>query len=158
MKILILFAPIFFAVHIHSPQSHSNTKFHWNSDSSELREFKSFCKQFFSAVKKSDTNFLKEHITFPIETGQFDNFDQSLTGKKYIQSGTFFKKLNKLFPADLLKELNKAEYAVSRHPGRTTNYIVTINSDEGGVESNANWLFVRKKNQFYFEIFTAEAG
>jgi hypothetical protein len=39
-----------------------------------------------------------------------------------------------------------------------TEYIVTIYGGEGGVDSNVNWFFVRKKNQFYFELFTAEAG
>jgi hypothetical protein len=39
-----------------------------------------------------------------------------------------------------------------------TGYIVTIYDEENGVDTNENWFFMRKKNQFYFYLFTAEAG
>jgi hypothetical protein len=158
MKSLILLAIIFSFTNFQRSSLLQNSKYHNFKDSTELSEFKAFTRQFFNAVKKRDTNFLIQHIKFPIRTGSFETYDGGLEGKSSIPSQVFFKKLKTIFPNDVLIDLPKAEYQILKHAGMGTEYIVTIYGGEGGVDSNVNWFFVRKKNQFYFELFTAEAG
>ena len=128
------------------------------SDSAELKEFKLFSVKFFTAVKNKDTIFLKKHIVFPIPTHSFSNFDKSLETVKKMDSNTFWKKLSRLFPPDLINKTNDAEHSIFRNPNGKVEYIVTVYSDSSGVESNANWMFMKKQGGFYFVYFTAEAG
>jgi hypothetical protein len=122
----------------------------------KLEQFKQFAKIFFSSVKANDTIFLKRHIVFPIPTRQFSNYDRSLIGAKTINSQTFFKKLHKLIPDYQIRRMNEAEYSISNFDH--TEYFVSLYSTTDGVDSNCNWIFVEKSGEFYFEMFTAEAG
>ena len=128
------------------------------TDCTELKEFKSFSNQFFRAIKSRDTAFLNNHIVFPVPTHSFSNFDRSLETIKKIDSRTFFKKLSNLFPRDLLEEISQAEHSIFRNPNGKVEYTVTVYDDNSGVESNANWIFIKKQGEFYFTYFTAEAG
>lgn len=127
-----------------------------DSTNPRLEKFKAFANSFFAAVRANDTVFLKSHIVFPIPTRQFSNNDRSLLGKKYIDAKTFFKKLHKLIPDDLMDRLSEAEYSTSESSPNA--FYVTVYSIAGGVESNCSWKFVERADVFYLELFTAEAG
>lgn len=127
-----------------------------DSTNPRLELFKAFANLFFAAVRANDTVFLKSHIIFPIPTRQFSNYDRSLLGRKYIDSKTFFKKLHKLIPDDLMNRLSEAEYSTS--DSSPNAFYVTVTSITGGVESNCSWIFVERADVFYLELFTAEAG
>jgi hypothetical protein len=125
---------------------------------SELDEFKAFSTRFFSAVKAGDTAFLKKHIVFPITQSDFSTFDRSLEKLKSINEKILFKKLHRLFPDDYVSKMNGAKYSIIAHKGIEKEYRIKMVFDNGEVESNMNWFFVKRKGQFYFTTFTAEAG
>lgn len=124
-----------------------------------LSPFKAFSDSFFTAIKKKDTVFLKAHIVFPIRHSTFSYFDRSLEDVDSITASMLFKRLQKLFPADYLKEitLRKGDYEVKTRKGKT-EYWVTLYHHQGGVDSNANWFFINKDGVFYFTTFYSEAG
>jgi hypothetical protein len=127
--------------------------------SSELKEFKSFANRFFAAVKTKDTVFLKAHIVFPITHSSFLFYDHELNENTKIDARLLFKKLHKLFPDDLISKIaKKAEFGIFDHKGTSREYRIEIMFNDGGVDSNVNWFFIKKQNVFYFTTFTAEAG
>ena len=132
--------------------------FQYDTSNAKLREFKVFTKNFFSAVKSSDTAFLKAHVIFPISNSSFYIFDKSLLHKK-IDSKTLFKRLDKLFPVDLVKKIDKEgkfAYLVSKNALK--KFVIDIYDTSGEIEGNYTWVFVQKNNNFYFVNFRSEAG
>jgi hypothetical protein len=122
----------------------------------KLEQFKQFVKIFFASVKANDAIFLKKHIVFPIPTSSFSNYDRTLIGTKVISSKTFFKKIHKLIPDELINWIDEAEYSTSEHA--QTAFYVILYSTTGGVDSNCSWEFMERGGEFYFKLFTAEAG
>jgi hypothetical protein len=125
-----------------------------------IKEFKVFAAKFFTAVKNADTTFLKAHIIFPIVNSSFNVLDGSLDHVKKITASIFFRRLRKLFPDDYMRDIRKSgTYTLykDKNDGEI-NYVVSLYYDRGGVDANANWFFIKKDDQFYFNDFTAEAG
>jgi len=130
------------------------------SDSTgEPREFKEFTKKFFVAIKANDTIFLREHIVFPIPNSSFSELDEGVAKMKSINSHILFRRLHKLFPDDLIKDiLARGKYRVIKHGNIETKYMITVYNNTGDVESNLNWFFVKRKGEYFFINYTAEAG
>ena len=131
-----------------------------DADSNSLKSFKLFSKKFFDAIKKNDTAFLKQHMIFPIKNSSFSIFDHSLDNR-IIESTIILRQLHKFFPDDLLQQVitNKAAFSIAEHPDSQTRYIITLyDEDDGGVESNYTWIFIKQHNDFYFVNFQSEAG
>ena|ERR1700752_5120488 len=100
----------------------------------EVKAFKEFSKKFFSAVGKSDTNFLKSHVIFPISNSSFYIFDLKLLNKK-IDSKMFFRNLKKIFPDTLIKRISKdGEFSCNSGNNGLSTCVIEISDIEGGID------------------------
>ncbi len=132
--------------------------FQYDTSGAKLREFRLFSKKFFSAVKSTDTFFLKTHMIFPMSNSSFYIFDESLLHKK-IDSKILFRKLKKLFPTDLINKIDKeGKFAYSVSKNEPKSFIIKIYDTSGEIEGNYTWIFVQKNDGFYFINFRSEAG
>lgn len=139
-------------------QESRNGYLQYDTSSAKLKDFKIFSKKFFSAARSSDTAFLKAHVIFPISNSSFYIFDESLLHKK-LDSKMFFRRLNKLFPADLIKRIDKeGKFSYSITKGAPKTFIIIIYNITDGIEGNESWIFLQKNNDFYFLNFMSEAG
>lgn len=126
-----------------------------DSPDKRLSDFRAFASKYFYRVKKEDTAFLKAHTIFPIRNSFFDALDWSLHGVN-ITAGIFFKRLRKLFPADLMSDIKKiGEYYVTP---KGEEYSIECSHNTGGIDSNVTWVFLKRNGQFYFKTYLAEAG
>ncbi len=164
MNFKILFPAAFFLVAIFgfknensAPQEREGI-LQYDTSSAKLKSFKLFSKHFFTAIKAHDSSFLKAHIIFPIANSYFYIFEKNLLHKK-IDSRIFFGGLNKLFPTDLIKRIDKeGKFAFSVTKGAPRNFIIEIYDTTGEIEGNYTWIFTQKGDDFYFVTFRAEAG
>jgi hypothetical protein len=132
--------------------------FQYDTSAEKLKGFRQFSDKFFAAVKRNDTGFLRAHAVFPITNSSFSIFDASLMNKK-IYAETFFSKMKKLFPDDVVKKIKKdGHFAYRVIKDNPTRYIIKLYFHEGDVDSNYTWYFNEKGGVFYFLNFKAEAG
>jgi hypothetical protein len=164
MNLKILFPTAFILGAIFSFKNENPTsqerkgKLQYDTSSAKLKSFKLFSKHFFTAIKAHDSSFLKAHIIFPIANSSFYIFEKNLLHKT-IDSRIFFSGLNKLFPTDLIKRMDKeGKFAFSVTKGAPKNFTIEIYDTTGKIEGNYTWIFTQKGDDFYFETFRAEAG
>jgi hypothetical protein len=131
----------------------------YDTSAVKIREFKKFSKEFFIAVNKNDTFFLKRHVIFPIIDASFSDMDTSLKNAKTINQNYFFNNLNKLFPLRLTKKMKESgKYLVNESNTAQKVCVIVLDSQEGEIEANYTWKFIQKKGIFYFVHFRIEAG
>lgn len=133
------------------------TYFQYDTSAEKLRSFRQFSNEFFAAVKKNDTGFLRVHTVFPITGSSFYIFDESLMQKK-ITARSFFSKLEKLFPEEDTKRIRKEGHFYHMSSGDKDYYVIELIFHEEDVDSNYSWFFMKKGGVFYFLNFKAEAG
>ena len=124
----------------------------------KLKNFRRFSEQFFSAVDRNDTDFLKAHVTFPIVNSSFYVFDNNISSKS-VGSHLFFMKLKVFFPRDIIKRIKKEGFfACSTLKNKPKTYVIELSENSGGIEGNFTWFFTQKEGKFFFVTFKSEAG
>ncbi|MBI5371236.1 MAG: hypothetical protein HZA79_04315 [Sphingobacteriales bacterium] len=135
-------------------------KEHINFDTipAQLVEFQKFSSQFFSAISKNDTCFLKGHFENYIENSSFELYDHSLKKGKRIYFRKILNNLDLYFPKDGFFDLTNAEYSIAKHPNTITRYLISVTKEQGGVEITKTYHFILKKKVFYFLTMIVDAG
>jgi hypothetical protein len=131
--------------------------FQHDTSADKLKGFRQFSDEFFAAVKRNDTSFLRVHTVFPITGSSFYIFDESLMQKK-ITARSFFSKLKKLFPEEDTKRIRKEGHFNYVGSGGKDYYVIELIFHEEDVDSNYSWFFTKEGGVFYFINFKAEAG
>jgi hypothetical protein len=134
-----------------------NTFVQYDSSSSKTKEFKTFSKIFFDAIKTSDSVFLKAHIIFPIINSSLCDLDGKLKENKHIDEKYFFKNLRRLFPLHFLRKIDQGGVFLVSKSNIHKKFIIKV-YDNSGVETNFSWIFTEKNGKYYFVNFLAEAG
>jgi len=132
--------------------------FQYDTSAEKLKSFRHFSEDFFSAVGRNDTGFIRSHVIFPITNSSFYIFDSNLSDKK-IYSRLFILRLKMFFPNDLIKRIKKEGFfACSTDKNKPITYTIGLTDNSGGIEGNYTWFFTQKDGHFYFLNFKSEAG
>jgi len=161
IKLLLLLSWVLVIETRHNECRSSLAQMHYiqyDTSAEKLRSFRHFSDDFFSAVRRNDTGFLKFHVVFPITNSSFYIFESNLSNRK-IYSHLFFLKLKVLFPDDLIKRVRKEGFfACSTDKNKSKTYIIELTENSGGIQGNYTWIFTQKEGSFIFVNFKSEAG
>jgi hypothetical protein len=129
----------------------------YDTSAEKLKSFKSFSRSFFKATRLSDTNYIREHVIFPIVNSSFYNMDTTIPENKKIGYEYFLAKLHSIFPKDIINRIQKeGEFMVSKNQKKYVIVLYNSGDNSGEIESNYSWFFVRKQDKFYFTQFRVE--